>query len=215
MNKEAKIIFSISILIIAGVVALLAFGPKENTSGKIADNTLLVRDTSHMTGKKDAKVTIVEFGDYECPACAMAEPILKQIISIYGKNPDFNFVFRNFPLPQHKNSLIAAEAAEAAGEQGKFWEMNSLLYENQSEWSESANPIDIFVKYAGKLGLDKNKFKNEIENNKYDSIIEADKADGEAINVSWTPSIYINGELQKTMPTLEQFKSKIDELLKK
>ncbi len=160
-------------------------------------------------------MTVVEFGDYQCPACGLAYPILKQVIDTYGKNPDFNFVFRNFPLSQHQNALIAAESAEAASAQGKFWEMEGMLYENQDEWSDSTLPINIFVKYAGKIGLDTLTFKKDVENNKYASIIQKDEADGTLANVEWTPTIYINGERQEGMLTFEQFKSKIDSLLKK
>jgi len=213
MTKEAKIIFSVALLAIVGMIFLIGFSPKGTIPTNI-DVSLLVRETSHMTGKIGAKVTIVEFGDYQCPACGALYPVLKQVIDAYGKNPDFNFVFRNFPLSQHKNALVAAEAAEAAGAQGKFWEMEGLLYENQNEWSESDNVISIFTGYTEKLKLDKNKFKNDVENNKYDSLIQADKSDGNTLNVSWTPSIYINGELQQSTPTYEEFKSKIDSLIK-
>ncbi len=212
MNKEIKIIFSVAIIAIVGMIFLIGFGPKGT---KTVDFSLLVKETSHMTGKIDAKVTVVEFGDYQCPACGVFYPILKQIVDIYGSNPDFNFVYRNFPLPQHKNAFVSAEAAESAGAQGKFWEMEGLLYLNQSEWSESDNAGDIFISYAEKLKLNINKFKDDIKNSKYDSVIRSDQSDGNSLNVSWTPSIYVNGELLQDMPTFDQFKSKIDLLLVK
>jgi protein-disulfide isomerase len=212
MNKESKIIFSIALVVIIGMIALIGLGPKESRS---IDISLLANTTSHMTGKIGAEVTVVEFGDYQCPACGVAYPRLKQVIDVYGGNPDFNFVFRNFPLSQHRNALIAAEAAEAASAQGKYWEMEGLLYMNQNEWSDNSAPIDIFIKYAQKLGLNTTKFRSEIVSEKYRAFIEADQADGSALNVSWTPTIYINGELQQQTPTFEQFKSKIDTLLKK
>lgn len=217
MNKEAKIISISAIVIIIGVVVLLAFGPKNGVSIKSVsvDATKLANETSHMTGSLGAKVTIVEFGDYECPACAVFNTVVKQTIDTYGKNPDFNFVFRNFPLSQHKNALRAAEAAEAAGGQGKFWEMEQLLYAKQSDWAETENPTDLFVSYAQSLSLDVAKFKSDIENKKYEAFIKSDQADGLAINVSWTPSIYVNGELLQSMPSFEELKSKIDSLLNK
>src|ERR1700675_3384590 len=117
MTKESKIIFSIAAVVIIGMIALISLSPKES---KFTDTSLLLSHANHMTGVATAKVNIVEFADYQCPACGIAYPILKQVIDTYGKNPDFNFVFRNFPLSQHKNALIAAEAAEAASAQGKF-----------------------------------------------------------------------------------------------
>ncbi len=115
MEKEAKVILSISVLVIIGVILFIILGSKSTTP--TLSSSALLDNAIHMTGKKDAKVTIVEFGDFECPACGQFSSVSKQLIDTYGKNPEFNFVFRNFPLPQHKNALIAAEAAEAAGAQ--------------------------------------------------------------------------------------------------
>ncbi len=215
MNKESKIIVSISAVVIVGVIILMAIGSGSSTAVKTVSQSVLLDNAIHMTGKKDAKVTIVEFGDYQCPACGLAYPILKQVVDTYGKNPDFNFVFRNFPLSQHQNALISAESAEAASAQGKFWEMEGMLYENQDEWSDLPSPINIFLNYAGKIGLDTVKFKKDVENNKYASIIQKDETDGGLANVEWTPTFYINGERQEEMLSFEQFKSKIDSLLKK
>jgi len=205
MPKELKIIFGImGAIAIAAVIFLVS----QNTPAAMSEK--LVNETSHMTGKKDAKVTIVEFGDYECPACGVANPIIKQVIAAYANNPDVNVVFRNFPLPQHINAMISAQAAEAAAAQGKFWEMHDLLYEHQSDWVTSTTPLDVFTTYATQLGLDVQKFKNDVTSNAYTTIINKDIADATALNVSWTPSIYINGVLEQKIPTFEEFKSKID-----
>lgn len=215
MNNEAKITFSIAGLVVVGAILLMIITPNTSEAPKIVDTAYLVATSSHMTAKKGAKVTVVEFGDYQCPACGATEPIFEQVIAAYAANPNFNFVFRNFPLPMHGNALIAAEAAEAAGAQGKFWEMHHLLYTNQNDWAESTNPIDFFTTYATTLGLNVTKFKTEVENKKYQSVIDADQSDGNAANVSWTPTIYINGELQQSTPSFSEFKTKIDILLQK
>ncbi len=212
MQKEVKVILSLSLAVILLVILFIIFGSKQG--GPTTDISKLVDGAIHMTGKAGAKATIVEFGDFECPACGQFNAISRQLIDVYGKNPEFNFVFRNFPLPQHKNAFIAAEAAEAAGEQWKYWEMESLLYENQGEWVESEAPIDIFVKYANQIGLDSVKFKSEVLASKYKDIITKDLALGSEIGISWTPSIYVNGELLQTMPSLDELKSKIDSSLK-
>lgn len=99
-----------------------------------ADLKLLIRPNSNKISTPSAKVTLVEFSDLQCPACAQAHPVVKQILEENKGN--INFVYRHFPLSQHKNARIAAEAAEAAGEQGKFFEMVSKLFENQNKWSE-------------------------------------------------------------------------------
>ena len=215
MDKEAKIIISIAGIAILGVVLLMILNPKVSVESSSIDTSYLVASTSHMTGSKTALVTLVEFGDYECPACANINPSVEKLVAEYKTNPDFNFVFRNFPLPQHNNAMIAAEVAEAAASQGKFWEMKDLLYEKQNEWAESATPIDLFVKYAKELKLDTTKFKSDVENKKYEDIILSDRSDGNKVNVSWTPTFYLNGKLQDAAGDLDAIKSKIDLLLKK
>ncbi len=214
MQKEVKIILSLSLVVVLLVIIFVIFGSKVSTSSSTTPISKLIENATHMTGKTDAKVTVVEFGDYECPACGQFNPTADQLIAVYGKNPDFNFVFRNFPLPQHKNALIAAEAAEAANAQGKFLEMKSKLYSNQDQWKESETPIDVFAGYAEELGLNVAKFKSEVLANKYQSIITGDLSLGSEIGVSWTPSIYVNGELLQTLPSFDEMKNIIDNLLK-
>ncbi len=209
MPKELKIVFGILGAVAIAVIVTLA---SQNTPSVTSEK--LVGAAVHMTSTKDAKVTVVIFGDYECPACGVAHPITKQLMKDYADNPEVNFVFRNFPLPQHAHALISAQAAEAAGAQGKFWEMHDLLYEYQKDWVNSADPLDIFVAYATQLGLDVPKFKQEVSDNAYQAIINKDKADAAALNVQWTPSIYINGVLEQKIPPVEEFKSKIEALLK-
>ena len=93
----------------------------------------------------------------------------EKLINDHKADSNFSFVFRNYPLPQHPNALITAEAAEAAGEQGKFWEMHNMLYSKQSEWADSAGALDILTNYAQSLGLDVNKFKSAVQGNKFAS----------------------------------------------
>lgn len=213
MTTEVKTIVGIGI-----IVVILAFGvflmssSNSQTRPTVADQNLLIKDTSHQTASASTKVTVVEFGDYQCPACAQAHPIVKKILNDYqGK---INFVSRNFPLPQHKNGLVAAEAAEAAGNQDKFWEMHNKLYETQDSWAELDNPVETFVQYAKDLNLDSVKFKQDITANKYSDIISSDKADGVALGVNATPTFFINGEKVASVLTYQEFKNKIDPLLK-
>lgn len=179
-----------------------------------ANPDLLVKDTSHMTGKKGAKVTVVEFGDFECPACAAVSPEINKLIDAYKTNPDFNFVFRNFPLSQHKNAIIAAEAAESAGAQGKYFEMERLLYSNQSEWGESTDPKPFLSKYASSLALDMAKFQRDMTSHAFTATIQADATDGQTIGIDHTPTIYING-IEQTDLQFETTKSLVEKLLAK
>ena len=163
-------------------------------SADLKGDKVFVRPYSYMTGKTDAKVQLVEFGDYQCPFCAAANPTIVSIIEKYKTNPDFNFVFREFPLSQHPNAQQAAEAAEAAGAQGKYFEMNDLLYQHQNDWSGTFSPTGTFVSYAQQLGLDTAKFKTEITTSVYINNITQDQLDGEALGVNATPTFFLNGE---------------------
>ena len=214
MNKEVKILGLVAILIIA-MGAFLAFkkGPVRDLPGVPLDSQNLMRDNSHMTGKADAKVTLVEFGDFQCPACAAAHPVIKQILEVYNGNPQFNFVFRNFPLSGiHKYAMDSAEAAEAAGRQGKYWEMFSVLYEKQSEWA-MPQALDFFAQYAQELGLDSEKLKQEVRDKKYADIISADYADGSALSVNSTPTFFLNGQPLVGVPKFDDLKKSIDQKL--
>ncbi len=214
MSKETGIMLGIAGLVLAGGVALfVTTGPGEEAQpGQAVDPNSLVLESSHMTGDKAAKVTLVEFGDYQCPACAAFHPKVKEITEAYKDNKDFNFVYRHFPLTQHQNAQSASEAAEAAGSQGKFWEMHNMLYEKQKEWETSATPLDFYTKYAEQIGLNVDQFKNDVANNKFRSIVLADQNDGLKSKVNSTPSFFLNGEKLDKLPTLEEFKTKVESL---
>lgn len=217
MTNENKILIGIGVLTLFLVgIAVFSLGgtsgldKEENTEPK--DIKVLIREDSHKIGPANAKVTLVEFGDFQCPACGSAHPVVTQIIKTY-KN-DVQFVFRNYPLPVHKNALVAAEAAEAAGAQGKFFEMHDLLFENQKDWSESKDPLkEHFMLYAKKLKLDEVKFEQEVKENKYKAKIEKDVSDGNASGVNATPTFYINGVQQTGGMPFNEFKEKIDKEL--
>ena len=186
--------------------------PVELQPGKPADSTILVRDNSHKIATDSAKVTLVEFSDFQCPSCAVAYPTLKRLSQEYAKK--VNFVYRNFPLPSHLNGFNAAMAAEAADQQGKFWEMHDKLFETQKDWSESNKWQDIFIGYAKDLGLDEQKFKQDLSNTALGEKIRADQADGNKLGVNATPTLYINGEQIVGVPDYQTLKNKTDTLLK-
>lgn len=218
MTQEAKILTGIGIVTLVIVVAAAFFFGGKTTPEKekvVASDKMdqLVRADSHTKGTKGAKVTIVEFGDFQCPACGSAYPTVAQIVEDYkGK---VTFVFRQYPLPVHQNAKVAALAAEAAGAQDKFFEMYEKLFENQKAWSESKKPVDeYFVKYAKEIGLDVDQFKKDVEQKKYEKKIQQDITDANAIGVSATPTFYINGEEQVGGLPYDEFKKKIEAALK-
>lgn len=193
MSREAKILTAVLVVVVGGMIGLFALANKgSNTPAPTGDKTKIIRDNSHKTGS--GSVQLVEFGDYQCPACGAAYPNVKQIMKDFdGK---VTLYFRNFPLTQiHQNAMLGAEAAEAAGAQGKYWEMHDKLYDKQKEWGEltGTEAENKIVGYAKDLGLDSDKLKSDIDNEKYKQVIEQDQADGNALNINATPTFYING----------------------
>jgi protein-disulfide isomerase len=155
----------------------------------MAKLTQPVSARDHSKGPADAPVTLVEYGDYQCPYCGAAYPVVKRLQKRLGKK--LRFVFRNFPVTQaHPYAMIAAETAEAAALQGKFWEMHNLLFEKQS----SLTP-DIIPRWAKKIGLDLDKFGNDIKKGGVvEKRIRVDRQTGIRSGVNGTPTFYINGK---------------------
>ena len=146
-----------------------------------------VGDADHASGPADASVTLVEFGDYECSYCGQAYPIVKAVQQALGDR--LRFVFRNFPLAQaHPHAQHAAEMAEAAGGQGKFWEMHDLIYENQQSLSDAD-----LVAYATELGLDTDRARRELKDGIWAKRVRADFRSGVRSGVNGTPTFYVNG----------------------
>ena len=212
--KRQGLILGIIALVIIGIGVSLAISSKPDSKqpGQTVDSQSLIRSSSQMTGKPDAKVQLIEFGDFQCPACAYAEPILEKVIEEY-KDKNFNFVFRNFPLSQHKNAMIAAESAESAAKQGKYWEYHNKLYASQQEWSEAQNARDFFEQYAKDLGLNMDEFNTDLDKHNLKLLIDQDIQDGTAIGVNSTPTLYLNGQKLDKIYTFEEFKSAIDSIL--
>ncbi len=144
--------------------------------------------------KVSSPVVLEEYGDYQCPPCGQLYPELKQIEKEYGDQ--IKIVFHHFPLTKiHKNALLAAHAAEAAHNQNKFWEMHDLLYRNQKEWSDLADPRPVFITYAQQLGLNIDSFNRDLESNQIDQKITADVQRGTAQGVTGTPTVFLDSHL--------------------
>ncbi|QQR55014.1 thioredoxin domain-containing protein [Candidatus Peregrinibacteria bacterium] len=218
MSEDSKVITGILAFTALIVIGMFLFtsntasnSVEEVASTPPADTTLLIREDSQKIEASDDRITIVEFADLECEACKIAHPILKQILDEY--EGQVNFVFRNFPF--HNNSVLAAKSAEAAGEQGKFWEMHDLLFENQMEWGEKTTPqTELFISYAEELGLDIEAFTAVINSTKYEDKILRDQADGKALGVNSTPTIFFNGQKLDGIPSVEELEALIEAELK-
>lgn len=146
-----------------------------------------VSKTDHIQGKKDADIVIVEYGDYQCPYCGAAYPILKEMMQKYGKQ--IKFVFRNFPLSEmHQYARPAAIVAEAAALQGKFWEMHDAIYENQRLLNEP-----FLLELVEKLELDPHQFNVDIKKSELAAKVDSDFESGILSGVNGTPSFFVNG----------------------
>jgi protein-disulfide isomerase len=190
MKKYTAVLIIAGVLLIAVVAGVLLYRSRSNS--EIAAQPPIETSTPSV-------VTLEEFGDYQCPPCAQLHPALKEIKQQFG--PNLNFVFRNLPLTIHKNALIAAQAAEAARVQNRFWEMHDLLYQNQDAWKDDKNAKARFVKYAGDLGLDTARFEQDLVSEQVRFRLQADLDAAARLGINGTPTILINGRQMKTEAT--------------
>lgn len=147
----------------------------------------------HALGNANAPVTLEEFGDFECPPCGILHPILKNLEGEFGP-AKVRIIFREFPLvPTHVHALASARAAEAAGLQGRFWEMHDMIYENQKAWHEAFDVRPIFEDYAKKIGLDVEQFRRDNTNEIVERRIFLDGKRAHALGVKGTPTVFLNG----------------------
>jgi len=202
MSKVAWIIFSaVIVIILGGLVVYSRISNPPVEVGSTDANSIIAASAEngqiadHVFGNPDSKVVFVEYGDFQCPSCGGAFKPIKEATEEYKDK--VAFIFRNFPLTSiHPNARVAAAAAEAAGLQGKYWEMHDLLYTEQSTWSSlnGDQRTDVFVNFAGSLGLDKEKFKVALASTEVNRKILFDQAIGKKANVDATPTMYLNGE---------------------
>lgn len=214
MTQEVKILAGIGLLtvIILAVGLFFLAKPKEEVTVKV-DQSKLIRTDSYQTSSSSAKVNLVEFADFQCPACKLSQPVVKKISEEYKEK--VNIVFRHFPLQQHQNARVAARASEAAGEQGKFFEMHDKIYDSQPDWETITSPEELFVKFAQELGLDIVKFKDDLRSGKYEDKINRDIADGTSLGVNSTPTFFLNDRLFTLAPNYDNLKLSIDQLINK
>lgn len=207
MKGETKLflgIIGVTILVIVGTVFFFSNQP---TTGPKVDSSILVRSDSEKIASDSAAVTLVEFADFQCPACGAYHPLLKQLLPEFAGK--LNFVYRNFPLSQHQNAPLAAQVAEAAGRQGKFWPLYDALYDKQNEWSTAGNARDLFLGYAKALGLDTEKLNKDADLQDIKNLIDRDTQDGNAAGVNSTPTFFLNGEKLTNPASLADFRTLI------
>ncbi len=170
------------------------------------------RETDHILGDLNkAKIVVIEYSDFECPACQSFYPIVKSLKEKY--KDEVVFIYRHLPLIEiHPKALMAAQAAEAASKQGKFWEMHNLLFEKQAEWKNSPNPKELFLSYAKTLNLDLDKFKKDFENQEIKEKILNERSEALKLGLQGTPSFFVNRKLV-TLTSYDSLEKEIEKEL--
>lgn len=188
MSSDTKFFSVVAGLALGAVIAVALY------SSHVKNNPSTTVDTKagQKIGSATAAVKIVEFGDFQCPACKSAEEGLRQLRT--NRPNDVQLIFRQFPLTIHANAVPAAQASEAAASQGKFWEFHDWLYDTQDVWSVQTNPESTFVNYAKKIGFDEKKFRDDYNSDAVKKIIQSDQDYGNSINVNQTPTFYVNSK---------------------
>jgi protein-disulfide isomerase len=225
MKKSLPILIIIIVLLVALGGGVWLMQPASNApAGQTAPQTNARPDAAnpdaanappaHLRGQQNAPVVIEEFADFQCPTCATMHSIVKQLVEKYPAQ--VSVAFRNFPLRElHKHAAEAARAAEAAGVQGKFWEMHDILYDKQKEWEAPDDARPLFMQYAQSLGLDMQKFTSDMDSSIISMRIVADERRGVALSVHATPTFFINGrELAfEESNTLDKLSAAVDQEL--
>lgn len=207
MNTK-RLFFWLGFVVVLGLIVWgLIAAMNKQVSTNNPDNygtPMPVTADDHVKGPASAPVTLVEYSDFQCPACEAYEPVLEKLES--EASTTFRIVYRHFPLTQlHPNALPAAYASEAANLQGKFWEMHDMLFANHTDWTELADPTSVFVGYAGKIGLDTAKFKADLSSDAVKARVQADVDDGNKIGINYTPSFFINGHIITNPQSYDEF----------
>ena len=165
---------------------LLPVSENRSVSGKSGTESM------HIRGNPDAPVTLEEFGDFQCPPCGNFAGFAEELLKEY--DPRLRVVFRNFPLAPHEHAREAALAAEAAGLQGRFWEMHDVLYREQNAWSKAPNARELFESYAGTIGLNLDQFRKDMDSEKAKERVDSDHARGDSLGIKETPTLFINDQ---------------------
>ncbi len=197
----------IIILVVLGMVQSVKKSDKKDSSSDMS-SSIAVNENDWVRGDINSKVVIVEYADFQCPACGLYHPLIKQVEEKFGDS--IAVVFRHFPLTQiHQNALIAAQATEAAGMQGKFFEMHDIIFETQSVWSDDSRAQDIFVDYAKQLGLNEEQFLNDIKSKVVKDKIAQSYKVGTKLGVNGTPTFFMNGKKIDNPRSFEEFEALI------
>ena len=210
-NKTKKYLVR-GFILFALVAVIFGFWKLSQQTPVTDAEVLQINETDWIRGNEDGTITLVEYLDFQCPACGAYHPLVTQLYQEYGDR--VRFVTRHFPISNiHQNAISSAKAAEAAGRQDKFWEMHDVLFENQGKWSNERNPEDLFVSYAKSIGLDKEKFLADYNDGSIDDKVDSDRNGASRAGVTGTPTFFLNGKKINNPRGYEEFKALIEAIL--
>lgn len=204
-ERSAWVWLAVATIILLGGIIVTDRPKSTNSTDNANENAAILhlREDDWRQGPSDAPLTLVEYGDFQCPACADYAPIIDGLALRFPT--ELQIVFRHFPLAQHRQALIAARSAEAAGLQGKFWQMVDLLYDRQSQWAEKSEAADIMLRYAQELGLDEALFEHDRDSSDVSTHINDDLTDTRVLGLSSTPTFFLDDELIENPQNLDLF----------
>ncbi len=199
-NHLGKIFIGAAVLAVGASIAYAQFASSNANEGVVI--------TNYTKGNEAAAVTLTKYSDFQCPACAAFAPVVTEIMNQYGEQ--IRFEYKHFPLISiHPYAVPAAKAAEAAGQQGKFYEMHDKLFENQSTWSAASNPVRLFEGYAAELGLDVELFKRHYKASLIEDKINESFAEARSLGLTGTPTFFLNGT-QMQFSTIDEFIAQVE-----
>ena len=209
-----KILFwAVTLIVIAAALVGLAYWGQKSTGTDttVNEEVSVIKSDDQVAGNRTSKVVLVEYGDFQCPACASFEPTIVQLLKDQGDK--FALVFRHFPLIQtHKNAQLASQASEAAGKQGKFWEYHDLLYKNQTIWASISDPTATFTEYAKTLSLNEAQFVADMQSDAAKERVNRDASEGLRYDVNSTPTFYLNGK-KLTLRSFDELKLAVEQAI--
>lgn len=213
IKTETKILIGVligSLALLFGAVMILS-QPKSATNSSTLE---IDYSKGQKIGSDSARVKLVEFSDFQCPACLAYEPTVKSLLEDQKASPDFQFIYRHFPLTQHAHARQAANLAEYAASKGKFWQMHDKLFETQEKWSALPDVSDFFVDLGKQLDLPEAEVKDVLQKSLFNAKINEDLDEGQKLGLQATPTFYLNGRALD-LSSAADLKVKVDEELKR
>jgi len=204
LYRRAALWLLVALIIAGGIFGMvkLASRPASETGPVISVDVVNTEDW--VKGSRDAKVVLIEYSDFQCPACAFYYPILKKLAEEFGGK--LAIAYRHFPLPNHQNAKSAAYAAEAAGRQGKFWEMHDIIFDNQNKWKDKRNADEVFTDYAQGLNLNIDQFKADFASNEIRKKVGSAYQNSIKLGLNSTPTFFLNGKKLANPRNYEEFR---------